>query len=82
MPDRAQVLLGEFQTQPDFAYSGSQALIYIDGPHHEMRGQKELDVQLTKTLEEAGFTVIRFTKNTKSWESVIKSYPEIFGKGI
>ncbi|HNB24909.1 MAG TPA: DUF1998 domain-containing protein [Candidatus Melainabacteria bacterium] len=81
LPDRAQVLIEEFGTQPDFAYSSSQALIYIDGPHHERPGQSQLDERLTRTLEEAGFTVIRFPKSVQSWGSVTSNYPEIFGKG-
>jgi len=81
LPDRAQVLLSDFGTQPDFAYSNTQALIYIDGPHHELNGQAKLDERMSRSLEEAGFTVIRFPKVREKWPGIVKEYPEIFGRG-
>ena len=81
LPDRAQVLLSDFGTQPDFAYSNTQALIYIDGPHHELNGQARLDERMSRSLEEAGFTVIRFPKGREKWPAIVKEYPEIFGRG-
>ena len=35
LPDDAQPMLDAFCTQPDFAYDGTKALIYVDGPHHQ-----------------------------------------------
>ena len=81
LPDRAQVLLEQFNTRPDFAYSKSQAVIYIDGPHHDQEPQKKLDETITANLNDAGITVIRFPKEQAHWESLIAKYPDIFGKG-
>ena len=79
LPDRAQPLLSEFGTQPDFLYERTQALIYIDGPHHESSGRHMADERLTRTLEEAGYTVVRFSMHTHSWSPVLARYPDIFG---
>ena len=81
LPDRAQPLLAEYHTQPDFAYSQSQALIYIDGPHHDGQSQKQLDKNVTERLEDAGFTVIRFPKERGAWRAIAQRYVDVFGAG-
>jgi len=81
LPDRAQVLLEAYDTRPDYAYSGPQALVYIDGPHHEKDAQKQLDEKITHDLEDGGFTVIRFSKEQTGWPAVFGAYPDVFGKG-
>lgn len=81
LPDRAQVLLEQFNTRSDFAYSRSQAVVYIDGPHHDQDPQKKLDEKITANLGDAGITVIRFPKDQAIWPSIIAKYPDIFGKG-
>lgn len=81
LPDRAQVLLEEHGTRIDFAYGGTQALIYIDGPHHERDAQQQLDASITARLEDAGFTVIRFPKEQSAWPDIVARFPDVFGKG-
>ncbi len=81
LPDRAQPLLSEYHTQPDFAYSQSQALVYIDGPHHDGQAQTRLDEGITRRLEDAGFTVIRFPKERHTWRAITQRYVDIFGVG-
>jgi superfamily II DNA/RNA helicase/very-short-patch-repair endonuclease len=81
LPDAAQILLDDFHTRPDFGYRDAQALVYIDGPHHEADHQKQVDAELTSRLESAGFTVIRFNKDQQSWPEQFASYPDIFGEG-
>ncbi|MNZ26330.1 putative ATP-dependent helicase Lhr [compost metagenome] len=78
-PDLAQHYLEAQQTRPDFIYRDALALIYIDGPHHEQPGQRAFDEQLTRELADQGFTVIRFTRDTRSWPEVVRRYPDIFG---
>ncbi|MCP9456245.1 MAG: DEAD/DEAH box helicase [Nitrospira sp.] len=79
LPDRAQPLLHEHSTQPDFGYSKNQALVYIDGPHHDATPRKQLDQRITERLENAGFTVIRFPKDQASWPAIVAKYPDVFG---
>src|SRR5262249_26773798 len=62
LPDKAQPLLADYGTRPDFAYVTMLALVYIDGPHHETDAQRQLDHQMVERLEDAGYTVIRFPK--------------------
>ena len=79
LPDRGQFYLEEFNTRPDFAYSNRQTLVYIDGPHHEGQTQKTLDVGISQRLEDAGFTVVRFTTDQASWSSITREYAWVFG---
>ncbi len=81
LPDRGQPHLVDFDTRPDFAYTDHQTLIYIDGPHHREPRRVSKDVDLTRRLEDAGYTVVRFTEDCKSWKSVVKKYGWVFGPG-
>ncbi|MBF0160081.1 MAG: DUF1998 domain-containing protein, partial [Magnetococcales bacterium] len=81
LPDRAQPLLSEHQTQADFGYSERQALIYIDGPHHDGQRQRQIDEHITRNLQDAGLTVIRFGKDRATWPATLAAYGFIFGPG-
>jgi superfamily II DNA/RNA helicase/very-short-patch-repair endonuclease len=81
LPDRAQILIEAYSTRPDYAYSGPQALIYVDGPHHKKDAQKQLDEKITRDLEDGGFTVIRFPMERSGWPAIFAAYPDVFGKG-
>lgn len=78
-PDLAQHFLEEHGTRPDFIYKGALALIYVDGPHHEQPGQRQFDDKLSRELTDAGFTVIRFTRDIRTWPDIVGHYPDIFG---
>lgn len=79
LPDEAQFTLEQFSTRPDFLYRTQQAVVYIDGPHHEKPGQQKIDTELTNKLEDAGIQVIRFLKDKNSWPATFTKYPEVFG---
>lgn len=81
LPDRAQPYLEAFGTCPDFAYEDKQTLVYIDGPHHKGNVQKTLDAAITARLEDAGFTVIRFTDEKRAWRNILAQYSWVFGTG-
>ena len=81
LPDRAQVLIEEFSTRPDFVYTDTQALVYIDGPHHERERRKALDAAKTQELEDAGFLVIRFPADRDRWPGIFREHPDVFGVG-
>jgi very-short-patch-repair endonuclease len=81
LPDKAQQAIEGHYVQPDFIYSSHFALVFIDGPHHETETQRASDRQKTQELEDAGFLVIRFPKESGTWESIIRQYQSIFGSG-
>ena len=82
LPDRGQPYLERFNTRPDFAYTNHQTLVYIDGPHHDRQTQKTLDGEITRRLEDAGFTVVRFTTDQASWNRITDDYAWVFGPGM
>ena len=79
LPDDAQVAIDKFKTRPDYVYRNHNAVIYIDGPHHEFPHQQKIDAELTAKLEDFGLTVIRFPKEHNRWAGLIAQYPDIFG---
>ena len=81
LPDKAQGYLEAYRTRPDFAYREHQALIYIDGPHHERETSRDRDAEITQRLEEAGYTVVRFPADRDEWPSIAETYAWIFGTG-
>lgn len=82
LPDRAQHLIPEHATRPDFEYVASQTLIYVDGPHHQHDQQKRLDATISERLEDAGYTVIRFVSDRRAWPAIFARYPDVFGKAM
>lgn len=79
LPDRAQPYLEQHDTRPDFAYSETQTVVYIDGPHHEQDAQKALDAAKTRELEDAGLTVIRFPTDKARWPDILADFAFVFG---
>ena len=79
-PDIAQKTLEQFSTCPDFYYEDYQAAIYIDGPHHDAPQQKEADAIINRKLEDAGLIVIRFPKETNSWQAIFNEHSYLFGE--
>ncbi|MEO9586396.1 MULTISPECIES: DEAD/DEAH box helicase [Marinobacter] len=78
-PDAAQPYLKEFNVRPDFAYRDSRALIFVDGPHHDHEDRRMIDQRQTQDLEDAGFLVLRFPKETNSWPALFARHPDVFG---
>lgn len=78
LPDKSQHALSKFMVRPDFEYTDSQSLIFIDGPHHLEKKQKELDENITAMLTDAGYTVIRFGEDPSDWEGVLHAYSWLF----
>ena len=82
LPDRAQPYLRDHGTRPDFGYSDSQVLIYIDGPVHLEQARKEADEEIDRRLGDAGFTVVRFPASRRpSWGEIVQEYAWVFGPG-
>lgn len=79
LPSDAQLLLATFGTRPDFVYSEQQTIVYIDGAHHLFPERRARDQAVTESLEDSGFTVIRFAAED-DWDGILARYPEVFGK--
>lgn len=78
-PDVAQPYLEAYEVRPDFAYRESRALIFVDGPHHDSPNRQMIDEHQTRDLEEAGFLVLRFSKETSRWPALFTRHPDVFG---
>jgi ATP-dependent helicase YprA (DUF1998 family)/very-short-patch-repair endonuclease len=79
LPSHAQYLLDNCHTRPDFFYEQEHAAIYVDGPHHLYPERKLRDQHQMESMEDQGFSVIRFNL-TDDWNSILQKYPSIFGK--
>ena len=78
LPDKAQPYLEEYATRPDFAYTGLQTLIYIDGPHHQKSLRESADEAINGRLTDAGYTVVRFRTDRSSWPEIVARYAWVF----
>ncbi len=78
LPSRAQPLLAQFGTRPDFTYDDAQTVVYIDGPHHDFPERQTRDQAQTAQLEDSGFTVVRFGFRD-DWSAILAKFPDVFG---
>ncbi len=54
LPDRAQPLLADYGTRPDFFYDDGQVCLYVDGPFHEFPERQCATPRSTARLEDGG----------------------------
>jgi len=80
LPSHAQILFEKCRTRPDFLYKGQQVAIYVDGPPHDYPDRQARDRQQTTSMEDAGWTVIRFG-HAGDWVEIVSRYPGVFGDG-
>ena len=78
MPTKAQHLIDEAGTRPDFFYQDHFTVIYIDGPAHQYPERQQRDRQQEEDLEDLGYSIIRFG-HQDDWASIFAQYPSIFG---
>jgi superfamily II DNA/RNA helicase/very-short-patch-repair endonuclease len=80
LPTRAQVYLNEGNTRPDFLYDDDFLVVYVDGPAHQYPERQARDAQQQEWLEDAGYSVVRFTtEDDADWSAVIAQFPNVFG---
>jgi len=79
LPTRAQPLLEIYATRPDFAYTDTQTLVYIDGPHHHTMVRERADAEIDRRLTDAGYTVGRCPADQSSWPGIAAEYAWVFG---
>jgi very-short-patch-repair endonuclease len=80
-PDRGQHTIASAETCADFFYDDFQLVVYIDGPHHEVASQRAKDGIINRRLEEHGYLVVRFPKDTSQWPSIFAAHADLFGAG-
>ena len=80
LPDRAQVLMEEAETRPDFVYDGAHVAIYIDGPHHRFPERAARDSAAEDKLFSLGWSVLRFAASD-DWPALIARHVSTFGGG-
>ncbi len=79
LPSHAQYLISACSTRPDFFYSDANTAIFIDGPPHDRPDQKAKDEQITLSLKDAGYLVIRF-HHSADWNKIFDQYADVFGQ--
>ncbi|MFA7238758.1 MAG: DEAD/DEAH box helicase [Sulfuricellaceae bacterium] len=80
-PDRGQHTIATAETCADFFYDDYQLAIFIDGPHHDNETQRAKDAAINRRLEEQGYIVVRFSKDTSTWPEIFSTYADLFGAG-
>lgn len=78
LPSRAQVLMPECGTRPDFVYDDQMTVVYVDGPPHEFPERAARDREQAEKLEDAGWAVVRFGLEN-SWLELLVRNPALFG---
>jgi hypothetical protein len=78
-PSDGQYLIESCSTRPDFFYREYDAAVYVDGPPHDEPHQIKADEEITRTLMEMGYIVIRF-HHKEDWKNVFQRHPDIFGE--
>ncbi|MFM7537604.1 MAG: helicase-related protein, partial [Acidimicrobiales bacterium] len=68
LPSRAQVLVADAGTRPDFVYDDEFLAVYVDGPPHDDPNRQIRDRQQDATLKSLGWSVRRFGYND-DWET-------------
>ena len=84
LPTDAQRQIDGAFIQADFIYvgAGGQVAIFIDGPHHDTEPARARDAEVDETLENRGWTVLRFRHDEHAaWVETFRKYPSIFGQG-
>jgi ATP-dependent helicase YprA (DUF1998 family) len=78
LPDRSQVYFEDEGTRPDFVYEDDNAVVYVDGPHHEFPDRAARDADRATAMRNAGWRVIRFG-HMDDWSQIFDAFGEVFG---
>ena len=79
LPDAAQPVIESCHTRPDFFYTAQQVAIYVDGPAHDQPDVAAEDARMTESLEDQGYTVIRFGYRA-DWVATCREHSYLFGE--
>ncbi|MBU1661292.1 MAG: DUF1998 domain-containing protein, partial [Chloroflexi bacterium] len=79
LPSKAQHLLADCNTRPDFLYEQEQVAVYVDGYHHLDAERRRRDALNTECLENLGYIVLRFGL-LDDWDQIFSENTYVFGK--
>jgi ATP-dependent helicase YprA (DUF1998 family) len=80
LPDRAQPLLRDFGTRPDFTYCDPPACVYVDGPSHRFPDRQARDAAVARRVADGGYDVVR-VQGEESWVEAVERFGWVFGPG-
>jgi superfamily II DNA/RNA helicase/very-short-patch-repair endonuclease len=78
-PDRGQHTIASANTCADFFYDDYNLAVFIDGPHHDGEAQRAADAVIDRKLDEQGYVVVRFGKDTRRWPDIFDKNADLFG---
>jgi very-short-patch-repair endonuclease len=78
-PDRGQRTIASASTCADFFYDDYNLAVFIDGPHHDGEAQRAADAVIDRKLDEQGYVVVRFGKDTRQWPDIFEKNADLFG---
>jgi superfamily II DNA/RNA helicase/very-short-patch-repair endonuclease len=80
LPSRAQVLVADAGTRPDFVYDDEWLAVYVDGSPHDYPDRQERDQQQEAAMKALGWSVKRL-RYDDDWASIVAERPDVFGGG-
>lgn len=79
LPTRSQHYLEVANARPDFLYEDAYVAVFVDGPPHRYRNVQERDAAAQARLEDAGYYVLRFPEDRRTWPAIFEANPSVFG---
>ena len=80
LPSRAQVLLEDAGTRPDFVYDEDFLAVYVDGPPHDYPDRQARDAGKDTAMKNLGWSV-KHLRYDDDWTAVVGDRPDVFGGG-
>jgi very-short-patch-repair endonuclease len=80
LPSRAQVLLEDAGTRPDFIYDDDFLAVYVDGPPHDYPERQARDADKDAAMRNLGWSV-KHLRYDDDWSAVVAERPDVFGVG-
>ena len=77
LPDEAQKLFEHCHTRVDFYYRSQNAVIFVDGPMHDLDPDQDRRIDDCLTFD-MGQEVVRF-HHAADWRAICAAHPHIFG---
>lgn len=80
LPSRAQVLVTDAGTRPDFVYDDEWLAVYVDGPPHDYPDRQQRDADKNTAMTGLGWSV-KHLRYDDEWTRIVAERPDVFGGG-